>query len=348
MKPKQFLLTLLLLSFLAACKYRTAPEQAGSSDTIPQSEISLGGVLAEKTNGLMPLDSANSARQPIAIEGILNLQEKVGQMVQQRDPTISDSLLGEWETMRGDVALNFENLADADLQKWTELNDSLLKYTGLVCFADELEKVFFNSQSPGVVTEDAVKSVSYTRRYDRIYVNIYNNSTLDFEHTTGGKIRLIQDTSYPNDGRITFRVEIEDTRYMDLYVRIPEWSKISAVTVKGVKYPVHPGQYTEIAKKWKNGDEVEVILGLRPEVVENEQGQFAFTYGPLFLTYIKDSTLVSGFADTDPIKYLQFVSPPGKMPTFTFSGIIDHTLVLQPFYAEKENGTSRTVWIPKQ
>jgi len=338
------LLFLFALIAFSACRYRTAPDLGGTSNSVADSEISLGGVLAEKLNGFTPIDTAVQGSQPIAIEGILNLQDRVTAMVQNQEPAISDSLLAEWKSMAEEADLSFEHFSGVDLKNWVALNDSLLKYTGLVCFADELEKVFYNSQSPDVVTDEAIKSVCYTRRYDRIYVNVYNNSTLSFKHTTGGNIRLIQDTNYPDDGEITFRVETDDSRYMDLYLRIPEWAEIASVTVLGVKYPAHPGEYTEVAKKWKNGDEVKVVLGLKPEVIRNEVGQFAFEYGPLFMTYEQDSTLTGNPKGGDPLQYLQFVSPAGKMPTFTFSGYPDHTLVLQPFYAES-TGSRRTAWI---
>ncbi|WP_372774316.1 hypothetical protein [Mangrovibacterium sp.] len=347
MKPIQSLLALFLLVGVISCQYRAATEPFGISESVGESEISLGGVLADKINGFSPVDSIRSENQPKLIDEILQLQNEIGKMKHESDATVSADLSATWEEIRRTVDLSFETLAVADLRKWTEVNDSLLKHTGLVCYADELEKVFYNSQLAGVVSNEAVKSVCYTRRYDRIYVNIYNNSTFDFEHTTGGKIRLIQDTTFPNEGRIKLRVEMEDTRYLDLFVRIPGWSDMAAVTVKGVKYPVRPGEYTEIAKKWKNGDEIEIIVGMRPTVIRNDLNQLAFSYGALFLTYEKDSTTPEAVAVGDPAKDLQFVSPPGKMPTFTYGGIPDHTLVLQPFYAETDKGT-RTVWIPNK
>ena len=348
MKQTFFFLIIIIAAALSSCRYKAVPEPLGTSEAVPSTEISLGGVLADRIYGFGAIDSAMMDRQPIAIEGILSLQEKAAKMRQQKQAAISDSLLGEWKSMKHEVDLNFENFAAADLKKWIELNDSLLKYTGLVCFADELEKMLYNTQSPEVITEQVVKSVIYTRRYDRIYVNVYNNSTVDFEHSTGGKVRLIQDTDYPDDGKIRLKVEMEDTRYMDLYVRIPEWADVASVSCKGVKYPVYPGQYTEIAKKWTNGDEVEVILGMATKLVKNELNQFSFTYGPLILSYVSDSTMTALAGGTDPLKELKFVSPPGKMPTFTFSGIPDHTLVLQPFYAEKDSSEVRTAWISIQ
>jgi hypothetical protein len=144
-------------------------------------------------------------------------------------------------------------------------------------------------------------------------------------------------------------MELQDKRYLDFYVRIPEWANKASVTVKGVKYNVIPGQFTEIAKKWKNGDEIEIIIGLRPVVTERANPKaFALTYGPLFLSYLESANVPLSFDDDDPIKYLQFVSPPDKMPTFTFSGIRDTSLVLQPLFAETPDGLNRSIWINRK
>lgn len=346
MKPLQAILAFVLVSSLFSCRFRTAPELPGTSEAVKAGQITLGGVLAEKLNGFISTDTTGAVQQPIAIEGILALQEKVSTLPKESEPELSDSILTEWKAMQKEIELNFEKLSDIDLQKWVELNDSLLKYSGQVCFADELEKVFYNTQYPDVLTEKALKSVCYTHRYDRIYLNVYGNSTLNFEHTTGGKVRLIQDTDYPYDGTIRLKVEMEDTRYMDLYIRIPEWAEYSSVTVRGVRYPVYPGQYTEVAKKWKNGDEAEIVLGLKPEVLRNELKQFAFSYGALFLSYPVDTTLMASKHPDDPVQDLNLVSPAGKMTTFTYSGIPDHTLVLQPFYAESDSvNSARTAWL---
>lgn len=346
MKPLRAITFLYIVMTLSSCRFRTAPELAGTSDAIMPNQVTLGGVLAEKLNGFIPTDTSGSERQPIAIEGILALQEKALALAKKTEPGLSDSLLTEWKAMQKEINLNFERLSDIDLQKWIELNDSLLKYSGQVCFADELEKVFYNTRYPGVLTEKALKSVCYTRRYDRIYLNVYGNSAVNFEHTTGGMVRLIQDTEYPYDGSIRLKVEMEDTRYMDLYIRIPEWAEYSSVTVRGVRYPVHAGEYTEVARKWENGDEAEIVLGLNPVVLRNELKQFAFSYGPLFLSYPADSTLAPSQHPANPAQDLTLVSPAGKMTTFTYSGIPDHTLVLQPFYAETDSvPVARTVWL---
>jgi len=328
---------------IVAIQCKTAPELPGVSEAVPESSIQTGGVLAERINGFMPSAERadNAAIVPDGLSGLTEEFEKTAALGSE----ISADLMLKWGQMKEQVMEHFEELSAESLAEWIKLNDALLKYSGDVCFADELEAVFYNSPMSEALTAEALKSVCYTRRYDRIYLNIYQNSILDFEHTTGGHVRLIQDTTYPHDGKISLQFEMEDTRYVDLYVRIPAWAEMAAVTAKGVKYPVHPGEFTEIGTKWKNGDRVEVVLGMQPKVWQGNS-RFTFTFGPLILTHVLNS-LALPFTGEEPLQYLKLVSPPGKMPTFTFNGVENQTLVLQPYYAEAEGGV-RTAWIGRK
>ncbi len=177
----------------------------------------------------------------------------------------------------------------------------------------------YNAPVPEVVTGKMVKSFCYTRLYDRIYVNLFGSSEVEYEHTTGGRVRILQDTGYPFDGRIVLKVELQESRYLDLFIRIPQWSKQNSVEVKGVRYNTVAGAYTEVARKWKDGDQAEVVLGLRPEVIREKQGSVAFRYGPLILSYLPSDQEEIFFRGTDPIRYLELVSPAGEMPTFTLT-----------------------------
>jgi DUF1680 family protein len=56
---------------------------------------------------------------------------------------------------------------------------------------------------------------------------------------------------------------METKRYIELWIRIPEWAHNASVTVKGVKYLSQPGSYSRVAKQWKEGDVVEVELPLQ-------------------------------------------------------------------------------------
>lgn len=342
MKPAFiFLISLFVFS---SCHYRTAEVSVNTSNSFSPEQISLGGVIGEELIGRGILNASDDSFQPIFAVRITQLLNRLEEL-KQVDKPLNENYKEEWEKLKQDILNQFEDLTVEDTKSWMSLNDSLLKYSGEVVFADELEKIIFNSKIPETINEKEIKSVFYTNLYDRVYLNIYGSSTVEYEHTTGGKVRIIQDTQYPYNGSIILKVELQDTRYLDLYIRIPEWADMSSVTVKGVKYTVNAGQYTEVAKKWENGDEVEIILGMRPVAVKNESGEFAFQYGSLLLEYEKLPGNNVSFTDSDPYKYLQYVSPPGENPTFTFSGLAGKTIVLQSQFSEGEH-MERTPWIP--
>lgn len=341
---------LILLAFFAAvsCQFKTADDPVNTAERVPADQISIGGVLAELLQDSSATETKTSHQSVTYTQEIARLTERLDQLKSERKGLdTSPEFSEDWETLNEEILQHFEDLSPVDLSEWVALNDSLLKYTEEVRFADALERIVYNPVGQNQLQEDQIKSVFYTRLYDRIYFNLYGSSSLQYEHTTGGVVRLVQDTNYPFDGVITLKVELQDTRYLNFYFRIPEWADRASVTSKGVKYTVNPGQFTEIAKKWKNGEEVEIILGMRPTVLEREAASpaFALTYGSLFLSYPKQGDAPFVFAGSDPIQHLNFVSPPGKMPTFTFSGIQDTTLVLQPYFAEEADSVKRTAWV---
>ncbi|PTN09579.1 beta-L-arabinofuranosidase domain-containing protein [Mangrovibacterium marinum] len=333
----------LFISLLWSCQLKMAPEREGVSDSVEQSAINLGGILAEQTDRLSSDKSLCPEATGNAVGSLRPLTDRLQQLKQAGVSTPPDDFMATWREKQHAVLANFEVLDENTLASWRRLNAELLRYFGAVCFADELERIFYNSRYADVVNDSSLKSTCYTRRYDRIYVNLYTSSTFDFVHTTGGNVRLIQETAYPNEGKISIKFELDDKRYVDLFIRIPEWAQTASVTGKGVKYPVYPGEYTEIASKWKTGDQVEVLLGMKPQIIGRANDRWGFSFGPLLLTYQADS-LPRHTGTNNPLAQLQMVSPPGKMPTFTYAGIPEHTLVLQPFYAES-NGEKRTVWI---
>ena len=72
-------------------------------------------------------------------------------------------------------------------------------------------------------------------------------------------------------------------------IRYPGWAKEGelAINVNGnkTKYNKTPNGYAEVSRKWKKGDEVEIVLPIEVgvEQLHDESSNFAFTYGPIVL-----------------------------------------------------------------
>ena len=143
--------------------------------------------------------------------------------------------------------------------KWADLNVVLLKLSGEVRFGDAIEDLLYKYPA-AVLNEKQLKSIIYTHVDDQIFINVIGSSSFDYQHTTGGNVRLIQQTDYPLGNEMILTCEVADVRYMDVFIRIPSWAVNPTVTHGNVKYVAHPGEYCEIYRKWNNGDEIQVSL----------------------------------------------------------------------------------------
>lgn len=149
--------------------------------------------------------------------------------------------------------------SENDYRLWLESTGFLLELTGNPKYAAELERL---SQIE-VFTKNLEKGLApfvFTKYVDHIFVNLFPSAQVSYQHSFFGNITLTQESSYPQSGSIRLHFNVEGRKYIELNIRIPEWAEGATVTVKKVKYVATPGTYCKIAKKWKEGDEVEIEL----------------------------------------------------------------------------------------
>jgi len=150
---------------------------------------------------------------------------------------------------------NKTNYSSRALPAWIEINGLLLELTADAKYAQELEKISANEKMT-----DYIQPFVFTRSVDHIYVNLFKPAEMKYQHSLGGDVTIRQETAYPESGSIRLHFEMTERRYIELNIRIPEWAEGTHVEVKGVKYFTKPGSYCFIAKKWKQGDLVEIEL----------------------------------------------------------------------------------------
>jgi len=233
-----------------------------NSESFPEKNITLDHMVSQR---LLSDSVANiSGQNPLTI--------KLDQMISDAErlrKNPSDSL---WNTLSAswyDFAKDGLSILSADslsnsaataiAGKWADLNIALLKLSGEVKFGDVIEDLLYKFPRL-VLTEKQLKSVIYTHVDDRIFINVFGASSFNYQHTTGGNVKLIQDTEYPLGNEMLLTCEVADVRYMDVFIRIPSWAVNPTVTHGNVKYVAHPGEYCEIYRKWNNGDEITVRL----------------------------------------------------------------------------------------
>ena len=256
MKFIHLLISVLLVAFLASCGGSSNSPEPINSQSIVAENISLDHQLSSllKTDSSVTLPGPQSSK-------ISELENLVNKFAESQSDENWNAVSGAWTTVETNEIPRMMNdsLQSGILSKWIDLNIQLLKLTGEVRFGDALENILYKSNSPEF-SVDQLKSVIYTHVDDKIYFNILGSSSFSYQHTTGGNVRLIQKTQYPAGNEMVLTSELSDVRYMDVFIRIPSWAKNPSVTHGNVKYVARPGEYCEIFRKWKNGDEIVVKL----------------------------------------------------------------------------------------
>ncbi len=120
-----------------------------------------------------------------------------------------------------------------------------------------------------------------------LYLNYYGPSSI-VTKVDGKSITLTQTTEYPLNGAVKLVISgLEAETAFTLKLRIPTWAYGSKITVDGKTTMAKNGEYFEIEKTWKNGDEVLLDLAISFTYWTGEEEQAGYTsvfYGPILLT----------------------------------------------------------------
>ncbi len=129
-------------------------------------------------------------------------------------------------------------------------------------------------------------------------VNLFDDMEITFRTPSGETAKLVISGGYPLDGYVRLSFSLATPEIFTLKVRIPAWQKNDiAAKVNGVSRPATPGTYLTLEQEWKNGDTVELIFDLTPQLQKDPggRGRIAFKTGPIVLA--QDSRLNNGKSD---------------------------------------------------
>lgn len=175
----------------------------------------------------------------------------------------------EFEREWADLSGNFQPSSKAQFMEWIETTGYLLELTGETVYAEALEELILNKKFEITSEiENLLKTYIFTKNIDHIQINLFVNSEMEYNHTLGGKVKIRQETNYPKSGKVLLKFEMEERRYIEVFIRIPSWADGATVTVKNVKYIAPPGKYCQIAKKWREGDVVEIEFPIEKRTVD--------------------------------------------------------------------------------
>lgn len=275
MKFNKIILSAGLALILSSCIYFENGLNVVNSNSIPEKQVTLDGVVFGPhifADTVLTDTTTHFQQQNLLENSLKKMFGQVERISKNQSDTVWTSLIKSWNAFRinhvntnGLPVFKANGAESSELDSpevnrdWANLNIQLLKLSGEVRFGDALEKMLYESKVP-VFTKEMLKSVIYTRVDDQIYVNIFGNSSMTYEHTTGGKVKIWQETDFPNSNQVLIKFDCDDIRFIDIYIRIPEWAINPTVTHGNVKYVPYAGQYCEVSRKWKKGDEISVVL----------------------------------------------------------------------------------------
>lgn len=121
-------------------------------------------------------------------------------------------------------------------------------------------------------------------------INLYNAAEISMQTPAGNPLSLELEGDYPLTNRVLVTVNPEEKENFTLNLRIPTWSAKTIVKVNGKKQTAIPGTYAHIHRKWKSGDQVEIIFDMKARVLNAPHGSNpdgynfqAVVWGPIVL-----------------------------------------------------------------
>ena len=108
--------------------------------------------------------------------------------------------------------------------------------------------------------------VALMRRAGGLVLNLYNDGVYETVTPAGHKLRLTVSGGYPRGGKISIKVELPVEEAFALDLRVPAWSVQTALSLNERSLAVTPG-YTTVQATFKNGDELQLSLDMRTEVL---------------------------------------------------------------------------------
>ncbi|MFN4180882.1 MAG: glycoside hydrolase family 127 protein [Armatimonadota bacterium] len=116
-----------------------------------------------------------------------------------------------------------------------------------------------------------------------IRVNLYTQSELNLSEQG---IRVVQETAYPYEGRVTLKLQVSEPKEFALRLRVPDWCEAATIAVNNEEPKQVNRGYFELCRRWVNGDTVRLGLPMKLRTVigtHTNEGKLALMYGPLVL-----------------------------------------------------------------
>ncbi|WP_337325749.1 beta-L-arabinofuranosidase domain-containing protein [Chryseolinea sp. T2] len=112
---------------------------------------------------------------------------------------------------------------------------------------------------------------------------VYAPSSVEATVGHGEPVRITEETNYPFDEKVLFKMTMKKNVRFDFQVRIPAWATGATITVNSAPWTgeVKAGTIVRIDREWKNGDRTELNLPMKVSVSRWAESSAAIERGPL-------------------------------------------------------------------
>ncbi len=165
---------------------------------------------------------------------------------------------------------------------------------------------------------------------------LYSESNVTAKVGDGTSVTINEQTHYPFDESVKFKLSTSKAIRFPLYLRIPAWCKSASIVIN--REPVNgnfsSGNYVRLEREWKNGDEITLQLPMELSIRtwEKNKGSVSVDHGPLTYSlkigeeYVRfDSKQISQHDSkwqptADPSKWPSFEIHPSSPWNYGLSG----------------------------
>jgi len=183
------------------------------------------------------------------------------------------------------------------------------------------------------------EGIYYRGKDGSVYVNLFIPSTVTFDPKG---LTLIQETSFPESNRVSFRTRGPSKSPLTLRIRYPQWAK-DGITLtlndKPVPDPKVENGFMIITRKWKEKDTLVMTLpmNLRSESMPDNPNRVALLYGPIVLAgqlgaEMPDPIFGTTVLLTDNRDVNSWATPTSEPVSFTTHITKPTPVTLIPFY----------------
>lgn len=152
-------------------------------------------------------------------------------------------------------------------------------------------------------------------------VALYTANEVRAKVADGAEVRIAQETNYPFEETIRFRIATDQPVVFPLYLRVPAWCAGPRVAVNGGDaVGLKGGGFIRIRREWRDGDTVVLTLPmtLRTQTWERNHHSLSVSHGPLTFSlrigerYERKSSTATAIGDSN----WQPGADPEKWPSF--------------------------------